>query len=92
MTDTSAGDDSARTAFTLRLTAAEREAVTVLTAGMSGVNEADLSEEDAVVGAIELALTRLADDFEVPDPAVRDQVLTTRDALRRNWVRGSASL
>lgn len=76
----------------LTLTALEAEALDALTAGMAGVNETTLSAEDAVVGAIEHGLSRLIEDFEVPDPAVREQVLTARDALRRGWTRGSASL
>ncbi|HZO69541.1 MAG TPA: hypothetical protein VFB74_31490 [Kribbellaceae bacterium] len=81
-----------RTAVTLRLTDAERTALTALAAGMGGVNESVISEEDAVVGAIELALTRLVDDFEIPDAAVRAQVETARNTLRSTWTRGSSSL
>lgn len=76
----------------LRLTPLEAEALEALTAGMAGVNESTLSTEDAVVGAIEHGLSRLIEDFEVPDPAVRAQVLAARDALRRGWSRGNASL
>ena len=41
---------------------------------------------------MELALTRLIEDFEVPDPKAREQVQLARDDLRAHWVRGSASL
>jgi hypothetical protein len=76
----------------LRLTPVETEALEALTAGMAGVNETTLSAEDAVVGAIEHGLSRLIEDFEVPDPAVRDRVLAARDALRRGWTRGNSAL
>ncbi|MDX6282035.1 MAG: hypothetical protein QOH03_3106 [Kribbellaceae bacterium] len=81
-----------RTDFRLRLTEQELAGVVALTAGVSGVNEAEVSQEDAVVAAIELALTRLIDDYEVPDPVARSQVQTARDELRAGWIRGSASL
>jgi hypothetical protein len=81
-----------RTDFLLRLTPQELAGVVALTAGVSGVNEAEVSQEDAVVAAIEFALTRLIDDYEVPDPAARDQVKTARDELRTGWVRGNCSL
>ena len=76
----------------LRLTPLEADALDALTAGMAGVNETTLSAEDAVVGAIEHGLSRLIEDFEVPDAAVREQVLTARDALRRGWTRGNSAL
>ncbi|MFI5711948.1 hypothetical protein [Kribbella sp. NPDC051620] len=81
-----------RTDFLLRLTPQELAGVVALTAGVSGVNEAEVSQEDAVVAAIELALTRLIDDYEVPDPVARGQVQTARDELRAGWIRGNCSL
>jgi hypothetical protein len=81
-----------RTELLLRLTPQELAGITALAAGVGGVNESEVSEEDAVVAAIELALTRLIDDFEVPDPATRAQVQTARDELRAAWIRGNASL
>jgi hypothetical protein len=81
-----------RTEFLLRLTPQELAGVAALTAGVAGVNESEVSQEDAVVAAIELALTRLIDDFEVPDPAARAQVQTARDELRAGWVRGNSSI
>ncbi len=81
-----------RTDFTLRLTPEELAGVVALTAGVSGVNETEVSQEDAVVAAIELALTRLIDDYEVPDPDARAQVQVARDDLRTAWIRGSSSL
>ncbi len=81
-----------RTEITLRLTGHERAGLTALTAGLREVAESELSEEDALVAALELALTRLIEDFEVPDPKAREQVQAARDELRAHWVRGSASL
>jgi hypothetical protein len=79
-------------AVTLRLTAAERAALTALAAGIGSVNSSAVTEEAAVVGAIELALTRLVDDFEIPDPAIRTQVEETRTTLRATWTRSASSL
>ncbi|WP_329481838.1 hypothetical protein OG558_04530 [Kribbella sp. NBC_01510] len=76
----------------LRFTAQEQAGLTALAAGLRGVAESELTEEDALVAAMELALTRLMEDFEVPDPEAREQVRLARDNLRAHWVRGSASL
>lgn len=81
-----------RTDFLLRLTREELAGVAALTAGVSGVNETEVSQEDAVVAAIEFALTRLIDDYEVPDPDARAQVQVARDDLRAAWIRGNSSL
>jgi multidrug efflux pump subunit AcrA (membrane-fusion protein) len=81
-----------RTEIRLRLTAQERAGLTALAAGLRGVAESELSEEDAMVAALEGALTRLLDDFEVPDPEAREQVRQARNDLRAHWVRGSATL
>ncbi|TCC10547.1 hypothetical protein [Kribbella soli] len=81
-----------RTEIQVRFTDHERAGLTALAAGLRGVAESDLTEEDALVAALELALTRLIEDFEVPDPAARDQVQRARDNLRANWIRGSATL
>ncbi|QNE18805.1 hypothetical protein F1D05_13945 [Kribbella qitaiheensis] len=81
-----------RTELRLQLTPQELAGIAALTAGVSGVNESEVSPEDAVVAAIEFALTRLIDDYEVPDASARDQVRIARDQLRAGWVRGNASL
>jgi hypothetical protein len=81
-----------RTELRLQLTPQELAGIAALTAGVSGVNESEVSQEDAVVAAIEFALTRLIDDYEVPDPSARDQVRSARDQLRAAWVRGNSSL
>jgi hypothetical protein len=80
-----------RTELRLQLTPQELAGLAALTAGVSGVNESEVSQEDAVVAAIEFALTRLIDDYEVPDPAAREQVRIARDQLRAGWVRGNSS-
>ena len=85
-----AGKD--RTEFRIQFTAQERTGLTALAAGLRGVAESDLSEEDALVAALELALTRLIDDFEVPDPTAREEVQRARDDLRAHWIRGAATL
>ena len=81
-----------RTDLTLQLTEQERTGLTALAAGLRAVAESDLTEEDAMVAALELALTRLIEDFEVPAPDVREQVHRARDNLRAHWTRGSATL
>jgi hypothetical protein len=41
---------------------------------------------------LDLCLTRAIDDYELPDPAVREQVAQARRNLRENWTRGNARL
>ncbi|MFG1620788.1 hypothetical protein [Kribbella sp. NPDC049227] len=81
-----------RTEIRLRLTPQEVAGLAALTVGLRGVTEAELTEEDAAVAALELALTRLIEDFEVPDESARARVQQARDELRAHWVRGGASL
>ena len=81
-----------RTEIRVQFTDQERAGLTALAAGLRGVAESDLSEEDALVAAVEMALTRLIDDFEVPDPATREQVQFARDDLRAHWIRGAAGI
>lgn len=81
-----------KTEIRVRFTDQELAGLAALAAGLRGVAEADLSEEDALVAAVEMALTRLIDDFEVPDPTTREQVQVARDDLRAHWIRGSAGI
>jgi hypothetical protein len=81
-----------RTEVRLQLTAQEATALTALAEGVAGVCEAPVTEEQAVVAALELALRRLLEDFEVPDPAARARAQTAHEELRRGWARGNASL
>jgi hypothetical protein len=77
---------------TLRLTEPEAAALAALTEGIAGVVGTGISSEDAVIAVIELGLRTLIDDFEVPDPAARERVHATHEALRRGWTRGNAGL
>lgn len=81
-----------RTELRVQFTDQERAGLSAFAAGLRGVAEVELSEEDALVAALEFALTRLIDDFEVPDPEAREQVQVARDNLRAHWIRGGASL
>jgi hypothetical protein len=78
--------------ITLQLTEPEAVALAALTDAISGVVEAEISPEDAVVAVIELGLRTLIDDFEVPDLRARERVHATHEALRRGWTRGNAGL
>lgn len=79
-------------------TPAEATALAALTAGLSTLTTGlagrplPVSEEDAVIAAIEHALSRMIDDYEVPDPTIRAQVTAARDNLRTHWTRGAASM
>jgi hypothetical protein len=86
------GRVDSRTEIRVRFTDQELAGLAALAAGLRGVAETDLSEEDALVAAVEMALTRLIDDFEVPDPTTREQVQVARDDLRAHWIRGSAGI
>ncbi|HZX02327.1 hypothetical protein [Kribbella sp.] len=86
------GAGADRTEVRVRFTPEERAGLTALAAGLRGVAESELSEEDALVAALEHALTRLIDDFEVPDPTAREEVQRARDDLRAHWIRGAATL
>jgi hypothetical protein len=77
---------------TLDLTDTEAAALAALTAGVAGLAERPVGTEAAVVAAVDLALSRLLDDFEVPDPAVRDQLRQAWAQLRRDWRGGNACL
>jgi hypothetical protein len=77
---------------TLELTDTEATALATLTAGVAGLAERSVGTEAAVVAAIDLGLSRLIDDFEVPDPAVRQQLRQARELLRRDWRGGNACL
>lgn len=76
----------------LRLSTAEREAVAALAAGVGVLAERDVTPEAALVAATELGLTRLLEDFELPDEDVRARVASARDDLRTSWSRGNACL
>ena len=77
---------------TLDLTGSEAAALEALTGGVAALAERPVGTEAALVAAIDLGLSRLIDDFEVPDPAVRDQLRQAWAALRRDWRGGNACL
>lgn len=78
--------------LTLRLTAEELDALDALAAGLSQIAEQQVEAEAAVAAAVDLGLTRLIDDFDLPDASVRDRVQTARMSLRHTWTRGNACL
>jgi hypothetical protein len=77
----------------LRLALSEPElaAVGALADGVSVLAERPLGEADGVVAAVELGLSRLLDDFDLPDEERRG-VEAARAALREGWTRGNARL
>ena len=75
----------------LRLDAGELEALDALRTGVAALAARGLDRESAVIAAVELALVRLVDDFDLPEPAgatVREGLAT----LRSSWARGNACL
>lgn len=76
----------------LHLTDEEAAALEAVTAGVGQLAERQVSTEAAVVGALDHCLSRLLEDFELPDAAVREQVGRAQQALRDNWTRGNACL
>lgn len=91
-------DGAERAEHAFGFTPAEATALAALAAGLSTLTTGlagrplPVSEEDAVIAAIEHALSRMIDDYEVPDPTIRAQVTTARDNLRTHWTRGAASM
>ena len=77
--------------ISLRLSAGELEALDAMRRGVSELAARGLDREAAVVAAVELALVRLTEDFDLPDPdgaAVRHGLTSLRDT----WSRGNACL
>lgn len=74
----------------LRLTTHEGEALAALTAGVGRLADRDIEQEAAVVAAVELGLTRLIEDFELPSQELQARVASAREKLRRHWIRGNA--
>lgn len=67
-------------------------ALSALTAGVSQLPERSVETEAAVAAALDLCLTRLIEDFEIPDAAVREQASQARERMREHWSRGNACL
>jgi hypothetical protein len=78
--------------ITLLLTDAEADAFDALTAAVGQLSGRAVDNEAAAVAALDLCLTRAIDDFELPDPAVRERVVLARNNLRQSWTRGNACL
>jgi hypothetical protein len=76
----------------LHMTDHEAGALNALTAGVSQLAERPVETEAAVAAALDFCLTRLIEDFEIPDTAVRDQVSQARERMREHWSRGNACL
>jgi hypothetical protein len=78
--------------ISLHLTDDEAAALNALTAGVSQLAERPVETGAAVAAALDFCLTRLIEDFELPDAAVREQVSQARQGMREHWTRGNACL
>jgi hypothetical protein len=78
--------------ITLHLTDAEADAFDALTAAVGQLSGRAVDAEATTAAALDLCLTRAIDDFELPDPAVRELVARARHNLRQSWTRGNACL
>ncbi len=78
--------------ISLQLTDDEAAALNALTAGVSQLAERPVETEAAVAAALDFCLSRLIEDFEIPDTAVREQVSQAREQMREHWSRGNACL
>jgi hypothetical protein len=76
----------------LHLTDEESAALGALTAGVSQLADRTVETEAAMAAALDFCLTRLVEDFEIPDAAVRQQVSEARENMREHWTRGNACL
>lgn len=75
----------------LQLTAGEVEALDAVRAGVGVLAGRSLDRESAVISALELALVRLTEDFELPE-ADSETVRRGLEAMRSTWSRGNACL
>jgi hypothetical protein len=76
----------------LHLTDEEAAALGALTAGVSQLADRTVETEAAVAAALDFCLTRLVEDFELPNASVRQRVNQARDDMREHWTRGNACL
>ena len=72
----------------LRLTAGELEALDAVRRGVGALAARGLDRESAVIAAVELALVRLTEDFDLPEP----DGAAIRRALRRCERPGRAAM
>ena len=77
---------------TLHLTDAEADALGALAAAVGQLSGRTVDSEAATAAALDLCLTRVIDDYELPDAAVRELVVRARHDLRESWTRGNACL
>jgi hypothetical protein len=75
----------------LRLTPGEVEALDAVRSGVGALAARGLDRESAVIAALELALVRLTEDFELPEGDA-GSVRHGLEALRSTWSRGNACL
>lgn len=75
----------------LALTTSEVEALEAVRSGVGALAERPVDRESAVTAAIELALVRLNEDFELP-VADADVVRGGLESMRSSWSRGNACL
>jgi hypothetical protein len=75
----------------LRLTSGEVGALDAVRRGVGVLAERGLDRESAVIAALELALVRLSEDFELPEEDA-DAVRRGLGSMRSTWSRGNACL
>ncbi len=75
----------------LRLTTGEVEALEAVTRGVGVLAGRTIDRESAVNAALELALVRLSEDYELPEGDA-DSVRRGLEGLRSAWSRGNACL
>jgi hypothetical protein len=74
---------------TLRLSPSEIAGLDAVRAGVGVLAERTVDRESAVIAALELALVRLLEDFELPEHEA-ETVRTGLEAMRDIWSRGNA--
>src|SRR4029077_8703004 len=75
----------------MRLTDDELRAMDAVRAGVGVLAGREVDRESALNAALELALVRLTDDFELP-AADAETVRAGLEAMRATWARGNACL
>ncbi len=75
----------------LALSKEEMAALDAVRRGVGVLADRPLDRESAVIAALELALVRLTEDFELPD-ADAASVRQGLEAVRSTWSRGNACL
>jgi hypothetical protein len=75
----------------LRLTGSEVEALEAVRDGVGVLAARGVDRESALMAAVELALLRLIDDFDLPEPDA-ETVRHGLGSLGASWSRGNACL